>query len=158
MILDWGGDTGQSAVFNDGINELFSYDVGKLRPLKAGIKHFDLESNITFDLITCSHVLEHVPFPIGFVADLKKYIKPDGIIYFELPLERIMEPAKNHSIEERLNSKHHWHEHINFFSLESLRHIFKNAGFEVLNLELVDVNAPGNFDRVIMANLCSLKT
>lgn len=157
-ILDWGGDTGQSVVFNDGVNDVFSYDVGRPRPLQNNVKRFDIGSDKKFDLITCSHVLEHVPYPINFVAELKKFLKTDGVIFFELPMERIMDPSKNSTIEEQLSAKHHWHEHINFFSINSLEHVFSNSGFDILDFSLVKVDAPGNFDSVVMANLCKSAT
>ncbi len=152
-ILDWGGDIGQSVVFNDGKNAVYSYDVGEPRQLKNGVQHFDISSGKTFDIITCSHVLEHVPYPIEFVANLKTHLKSDGVVFFELPLEQIMHPKSSMTLDERLHAKRHWHEHINFFSIESLKHVFDNAGFKVSRLEIVSVKAPGNFDDVIMANL-----
>jgi len=39
----------------------------------------------TFDLISISHVLEHVTDPIGILKKLSDVLNPDGVIYIEVP-------------------------------------------------------------------------
>lgn len=41
--------------------------------------------NVKYDLITLFQVLEHVPEPIKFVNQIKKLLKPNGKILFEVP-------------------------------------------------------------------------
>jgi SAM-dependent methyltransferase len=38
-----------------------------------------------FDTIIVSHVLEHVPQPVKFLADLARYLKPDGRLFVDVP-------------------------------------------------------------------------
>jgi 2-polyprenyl-3-methyl-5-hydroxy-6-metoxy-1,4-benzoquinol methylase len=38
-----------------------------------------------FDLITINHVLEHVPEPINFLAQVKKQLKPGGVVVIASP-------------------------------------------------------------------------
>ena len=38
-----------------------------------------------FDLITANHVLEHVPDPQELLARFKRWLKPDGVLFIELP-------------------------------------------------------------------------
>ena len=59
------------------------------------------------DLITCMHVLEHVPYPNKIIEEVMGKAK---YYYFEVPKEDILK-------------KEFWHEHINCFSLKSLIHL-----------------------------------
>ncbi len=42
-------------------------------------------SPASFDLVCAIQTVEHLEDPIGFVARLGKYLKPDGIAYIEVP-------------------------------------------------------------------------
>ena len=44
----------------------------------------DIDSNL-FDIITCFHVLEHTDDPIEFLKNMKRLLKPGGIIFLEVP-------------------------------------------------------------------------
>lgn len=41
-----------------------------------------------FDGVIASHVIEHLPDPIGFLADCIRVCKPGGAVYLECPSER----------------------------------------------------------------------
>jgi hypothetical protein len=51
--------------------------------------------------------------------------KKDTLIYIEVPLDR----KKN---------KRYWHEHINFFTLESLRILCKSVGLDIIWIDEVE--------------------
>lgn len=75
-----------------------------------------------FDLIVLYHVLEHIQSPNIFLEEIKKKLKPNGLIYLALPtLNRIDYP----NIEQLFKD-----EHINFWTDNSLEHFFNLAGFE----------------------------
>ncbi len=38
-----------------------------------------------FDVVTCIHVIEHVPKPKHFICNLLKLVKPRGLLYIETP-------------------------------------------------------------------------
>jgi 2-polyprenyl-3-methyl-5-hydroxy-6-metoxy-1,4-benzoquinol methylase len=42
-------------------------------------------SERSFDLITCFHALEHMPDPRAFLKTIRRYLKPGGRIYVEVP-------------------------------------------------------------------------
>ena len=39
----------------------------------------------TFDVISLIHVLEHIPYPVAFLERLRKKLKPDGLLFIEVP-------------------------------------------------------------------------
>ncbi len=39
----------------------------------------------TFDVISLIHVLEHIPYPVAFLRRLRKKLKPDGLLFIEVP-------------------------------------------------------------------------
>ena len=78
-----------------------------------------------FDVITMWDVLEHIDSPGEFVKSLKKYLKPTGIIFVQIPTcdslaARIMREKSN--MFDGI-------EHLTLFSKKSLDICFKNAGF-----------------------------
>ena len=75
------------------------------------------------DLITLSHVLEHVPDPLPFLRNLRRWIKPTGKVYIEVP-DATRYGNRFSSICQGFNS-----EHINHFDLTHLRFILTEAGF-----------------------------
>ena len=60
-------------------------------------------------------------------------LNDNGYIYIEVPKESIMN--ENKIDKNILNSKKHWHEHINFFSIKSLSTLVKNAGLSLINID-----------------------
>lgn len=59
------------------------------------------------DLMTCMHVLEHVPDPNKIIEEMKGFSK---YYYFEVP-------------REKTENKEFWHEHINCFTMESFSNL-----------------------------------
>lgn len=39
----------------------------------------------TFDVISLIHVLEHIPYPVVFLQRLRNKLKPDGLLFIEVP-------------------------------------------------------------------------
>ncbi len=75
----YGIDTTESSVKickAKGLNVSCSY----LDELLAGNENFN-----AFDFVTSFHVLEHVPQPFQFVADMKKLLVKDGCIFLSTP-------------------------------------------------------------------------
>jgi 2-polyprenyl-3-methyl-5-hydroxy-6-metoxy-1,4-benzoquinol methylase len=77
-----------------------------------------------FDLITMSHVLEHVPFPRDFLAKLRTHhLSQGGWIFIEVPND----PAWWVKIQIEKDFKGLGH--INYFTSISLESIFINSGY-----------------------------
>jgi len=73
----------------------------------------------SYDLAVLNQVLEHVPNPVEFMTKCHSILRPGGTIYIDIPFEDyIFKP----SVEP----------HVIFYSIESLKLLLKNIGFEVL--------------------------
>jgi len=128
-VLDWGGDTGKNTPFRSRCSAHFVYDISHI-PLVEGARQVTREEAVQVapDLVICSNVLEHVPYPHELLAEIALVMSRDAIFYVEVPFEDLMRedgPAPH-------GRKKHWHEHINFFSEQSLVRVLNASGFEVL--------------------------
>ena len=85
---------------------------------------------IKFDLIFCSHSLEHVAKPIGFINSVRKLLHDDGLAYFELPNERtdMMFLYKNKFNLKKIHEhyRNHPYGHLFFYNQKSIKTLFKD--------------------------------
>lgn len=93
-----------------------------------GVEHLgctvdDIPNDRVFNLIVCSHVLEHLAEPREIVEKLAKHLKPEGVMYVELPLEIWNEvPLPVEPVT-----------HINFFTPQSTRALMSLSGLNVMS-------------------------
>lgn len=90
--------------------------VADLDELDEGLKH-------SFDLVTMSHVLEHVPDPLDYLRHIRlEWLSPGGYLLIEVPNifgHRALEFS-----------------HLTAFSAASLRRLLERSGFELLAHEV----------------------
>jgi SAM-dependent methyltransferase len=153
-ILDWGGDTGKNTPFKNKTNILDIYDISD-KELVKGARRVDKEGikKTKYDLIVCSNVLEHVSYPYDLLLEIFPAMKKDTVLYIEVPFENLMKENKLNAYE----LKRHWHEHINFFSEESLRYLASNVGYEVIGFNEVFASNEGN-NSYIFQVACKINT
>jgi hypothetical protein len=136
-ILDWGGDTGINTPFQNFIKLHHVYDISNVNLINNAVRadeHIILKHN--YDLIVCQHVLEHLPHPARDIIKLLDLINQSTYLYFEVPHEPIMRNDSINSFPDKL----HWHEHINFYSLNSMKYLLERCGLEVIAIESTDVS------------------
>lgn len=79
---------------------------------------------VAYDVVTCTSVLEHVPYPVEFVAECLLRLRPGGVACFTVPnyagLESLGIPT--------LLRPQHWPYHCNFFRPRDLRRIAALVG------------------------------
>ncbi|MFH0793231.1 MAG: class I SAM-dependent methyltransferase [bacterium] len=125
-ILDYGGEDGKLLrPFVDRGHECFLADYHD-QPIagvtKIGDDIRNMKTDKQFDVILCSHVLEHVSDLSGLLGSLRAWLKPDGIIYAEAPQE----------IWAGLRIEADPVTHINFFTRNSFCSLFLLNGFGIL--------------------------
>jgi len=106
--------------------ELDAKCLSKLSDLGVKVKRVLIDAGVDnpfdtdFDLILCSHVMEHSPNPGGFLACLSQMLRPGGHVFVEVP---------------NCGVPYYWGEgdfpHLVFFSRHSLMKIFENTGLPV---------------------------
>jgi len=153
-ILDWGGDTGKNTPFKRNNECLDIYDISNKDVIKgAKIVSKAVAQSKKYKLIVCSNVLEHAPYPSDLLSDITKTMEKESVLYIEVPLENVVMSNKG---DLHLHKKH-WHEHINFYSENSLRLLVQNVGLEVVDLKRLQATAGGQSSFLFQV-ACRLKT
>ncbi len=118
-ILDIGGDDGINTPFLGRTSKVMVDDLSD-KALIPGVSRFDRQTTSpgTVDLFISSSVIEHVPYPAEHLSSVKRMMSSDAFFYLEVPYEDLMQTEMDTA--SKLKRKRHWHEHINFFSKESL--------------------------------------
>jgi hypothetical protein len=153
-VLDWGGDTGKNTPFKDENSVFDIYDISK-KDVIPGANLVSKEDAILkkYSLVVCSNVLEHVPYPSDVLYEIKNTMDVDSVLYIETPLEDLV---FNNTDDLHLKKKH-WHEHINFYSEQSLRRLIENVGLEVSDLSMLQVSMLGKSSYIFQI-ACRLKS
>lgn len=87
-----------------------------------------------FKYVWCSDVFEHVLAPHEFLLNLRRTLRPDGVLFLGVPL---VNPLGRRGTPR--NSPLNYfggylsEDHVNFFTAASLRHTVEFAGFEVID-------------------------
>jgi SAM-dependent methyltransferase len=87
-------------------------------------------AHLRADAIVCRHTLEHLPDVGGFMTMLRTAIgdRTDTVVLFELPdVLRVLEQVAFWDV---------YYEHCSYFSAGSLARLFRQTGFEVLDVRL----------------------
>lgn len=126
-VLDYGGNTGDMIPDELNHTKRFVLDV-EVRELVNGVTAVTCpEESGQVDLVMCSHTMEHVSYPKQVLEDIKRYLKPGGIIYIEVPAE-----------DAGVNV----HEHLNFMSYQFLEKFLTDNGFAVLGASEINYPEP----------------
>ena len=128
-ILDYGGGNGFvsqsiSKVLNGISNLNSSVDLFDLMQWKKAKIKTDL--NKKYDLIILAHVLEHVHEPKKIINECKELLAPNGIIYCEIPDERL-------NIIKSLYKKFGLHYHVTHHTRRSVHILFAKTGFNFIH-------------------------
>lgn len=80
-----------------------------------------------YDVIAAFHFLEHFENPLFFLRNLKKSLKKNGVLFFEVP---------NYNSRSRIKQGEKWQHlfeyHVSHFNISSLTNLLESCGFRVL--------------------------
>jgi len=106
----------------------FASKICECKVFTDNIEKTDLNEG-TFDVICLFQILEHIKNPIEFIKKIKKYLKPNGVLYIEVPnLHDALIFAydlPNHYDNFYFHPAHLW-----YFTDKSLEILMEKLGFE----------------------------
>lgn len=150
-VLDWGGDTGLNTPFRGRCRVHHVFDISGKPVVEGAVSvGIDVVKATDYDLVTLSCVLEHVPFPRDFLANIREVIGK-GVLYIEVPHEQLV--RENPANLDLHALKRHWHEHINFFTETALQALLAGSGFSLMHLGRTFVSIGGK-DAHCLSLLC----
>lgn len=97
----------------------------------AGLEGMDVFDGKKFDFVTLVNVLEHLANPSKSIEQIKEILKPDGILFIDVPNEFNDFQTAGRDIHQL---KDWWvapPNHLNYFSRDSLCAFLTNLGFEI---------------------------
>ena len=135
-VLDWGGDSGINTPFLGKSRLLHIHDISNVALVKGAQRvsagRLDRQA---YDLVVCSNVLEHVPYPLDLIRQISPALSPQTLLYLEVPHEALVREYPDSLQLAPL--KRHWHEHINFFTERSVRKFLGRAELQVLAVNYI---------------------
>jgi len=81
-----------------------------------------------FDLISLSHVLEHLRDPIGRIRQIIMCLKKGGYLFIEVPNNN------SEKISWQLDVRKKTDEHLTFFNKENVQTFLKNKGLKIIHV------------------------
>ncbi|MDP2905982.1 MAG: class I SAM-dependent methyltransferase [Candidatus Omnitrophota bacterium] len=92
-----------------------------------------------FDIVTLTDVFEHIADPSVLLAEIKRVIKPDGVLFIKVPngmfnifklrLAKLTGRLKKHDIFDS-------YEHVVHYSADTLKMMLEKAGFKVIKFKI----------------------
>ena len=89
-----------------------------------------------FDVVSVSHVLEHLIDPVECLNVLFHYLKPGGLLLIEVPNDSLTELLSSNRCSDM--------PHLWFFSFDGFIRIIEAAGFQVRRASTLGLKRPGS--------------
>jgi len=138
-MLDFGGADGK--YLPDLPGQRFVYEVSDAVPAPGVARIPDESSLKTYDYVQLSHVLEHVPQPLGLTMRVAELVNPKGYLLIEVPQDLSAEQLRALQKGQTVGSLS-IHEHINFYSVTAIEKLIQAAGLDIVTVEAVPVVSP----------------
>lgn len=134
VALDYGGNEGRTFTDSIGTKERYVYDISGVTTVD-GVKGITTEEELKrhhYDFIMCNHLFEHLSYPLETLKHLKEIGDDDTYYYIEVPRQDPFKPCYN-SPSGCLYKP--MHEHVNFFTIQSIRTMVERNGFKVIDVQ-----------------------
>ena len=159
VSLDYGGNEGRTYFKRIGTKERYVFDISGIPTIKGvkGISDFDELRKHEYDFIMCNHLFEHLAEPVEMLERIGSLGNKDTIFYIEVPSENpftgrnkfsltknlrmLADPLFNnirlatYYLKKRRSPFMPMNEHINFYTVRSMRKLVESSGFEVIDIE-----------------------
>lgn len=89
-----------------------------------------------FDLLISRQNLEHIGDLRGVIQSMNILLKPDGFVLIELPNFECNLRCRDYSL---------WEEHVNYFTIDTLRYFLAQANIEIIHEEIFLFSGEGIF-------------
>lgn len=89
----------------------------------------------TFDVLWCRHALEHSLFPLFTLRGFRDVLKPEGIMYLEMP-------APDTACMHETNQNHY-----SCFTKNAWISLIERSGFKIFDYNDIEFNVPAGPDR-----------
>lgn len=131
-VLDFGGDGMIPARIIPGAN--ISID----DPAHGTTADYDSK----YDLIFASEVFEHLSNPSFHISALSKKLKPTGFLIIDVPMEYTgaIKQEWDKQCFENQGSLISMHEHINHFSIESMKTLVAKNNLKLISIKITPLN------------------
>lgn len=83
-----------------------------------------------FDIVLCTHVIEHIPDDTAFLKSIKKILKTKGILILATPNEGSF-------LEQRRNKKYKLFDttdHVHFYTEELIKSRLRKTGYKIIRI------------------------
>ncbi len=110
----------------------YANDKKKIKTSHKSLENSEFNS-MKFDHICLFQLLEHIPDPILFLRELRKYLRPGGYIHIEVP--NIADPLV--SLFDNMEFRNFFYQkpHLYYFSPRTLTNIAKKSGLKIIAIE-----------------------
>ena len=152
-VLDFGGKDGLNTPLSNQAKAHHILDFNAHTPVIGESISMNAAIDHKYDLVVLRHVLEHCPYPIDILNQIKPLLNKDGFLYIELPFEEIMKAnLENKQIHQ---NKKLWHEHINFFSKKSIELLLGEAKLNIVDSNVFNIPDSSRVHLMYLVNLSS---
>lgn len=107
--------------------------------VRVGTVDTMLDTGITFDVVTASHVIEHVPDPVEFLAKCRRLLRPGGSMVLRTPNVDSVGHRRYRRFWRGLEPPRHLH----LFTVAALERFARTAGFARVDCFTSSVAAEG---------------
>ncbi len=139
IVLDYGCGKGNFLKYSkNSVKKIYGVEVNKKLLINLSKKYnvqdsLDKFNNLSFDVITCFHVLEHLPNQIFLLKMLLKKLKKKGTLIIEVPSAHDKLLTVSNLKEFRDFTM--WSEHLILHTSQSLKKFIKLAGGKKINIK-----------------------
>lgn len=96
-----------------------------------------------FDMVHMSHVLEHFADPVAELLEVKRILKPNGLLFIEVPNEknfklrlRLLNLFRKLLVHGKRDPIKPYPEHLFLYTEKTMAIILNRAGLDILNLKI----------------------